>query len=216
MWFFVVGLAIVVVIGVIAVVLSRDDGDDAGEADGVEVAASVQIEGTSLASFQPGGDDPAVGEPAPTATGADFDGNGVTVGGGGQPQVVVFLAHWCPHCRAEVPRIVDLARSGGIPPGVDLVAVATETERGRENYPPSEWLDREGWPGSVLVDTGSSEVANAYGLSSFPFFVVLDDQGRVVTRQSGELAPEELRDLVDLAGRASSSTSSTPTTIAGP
>jgi len=218
MWFFVGGVAIVVLIGVIAVFVSRGDGDDRSETPGAtEVAASVEIEGASLSPFQPGDDDPAVGEPAPAVAGEDFDGAAVTIGEGGRPQLVVFLAHWCPHCQAEVPRIADLARGGGIPSGVELVGVATSTTSGRDNYPPSEWLEREGWPGSVLVDTAGNEAANAYGLSSFPFFVVLDGEGRVVERQSGELTEDQLRDLVDQALRSSSSsTSSTSTTIAGP
>lgn len=213
LWFFVAGLAIVVVIGVVAVLLSRDDSDDGGSdtAAASEVAASVQIEGNSLDTFRPEDDDPAVGQPAPVATGEDFDGTAVTIGEGGRPQLAVFVAHWCPHCQAEVPRIVTLAQSGGIPSGVDLVGVATSTDEARPNFPPSEWLQEEAWPGAVLVDTASNEVANAYGLSSFPFFVVLDDQGRVVTRQSGELSEDQLRALVDEAARSSTPPTSSST-----
>ena len=38
----------------------------------------------------------------------------------------MFLAHWCPHCQAEVPRLVELAEQGAFD-GVDVTAVATGT-----------------------------------------------------------------------------------------
>ena len=40
--------------------------------------------------------------------------------------MVVFLAHWCPHCQAEVPELVELAKEG-VFDGVDVTAVATGT-----------------------------------------------------------------------------------------
>ena len=57
-----------------------------------------------------------------------------------------FVAHWCPHCQAEVPRIVALAEQGRLPEGVDVAAVSTAVDATAPNYPPSAWLDRVGWP----------------------------------------------------------------------
>jgi protein-disulfide isomerase len=41
--------------------------------------------------------------------------------------------------------------------------------------------------------------AAAYGLSAVPFFVVVDDEGQVVFRVSGELDTPQLDALVDAA-----------------
>ena len=30
----------------------------------------------------------------------------------GSPQLIVVMAHWCPHCQAEIPRIVDWNTDG--------------------------------------------------------------------------------------------------------
>jgi len=215
LWFFAGGLAVVLVIGVIAIAASRDDGsDDDGDAAGAEVAAAVEIDGRPLPAFQSGGDDPATGERPPVVIGEDFEGRQVTIGERGTPQLLVFLAHWCPHCQAEVPRIVAFGNAGGIPSGLDVVAIATNTKRERDNYPPSAWLAREGWSWPVLLDTANGEVATAYGLGSFPFFVAVDSEGRVVARASGELGDDAIADLV---GRALDGVdpSSTPST-AGP
>jgi thiol-disulfide isomerase/thioredoxin len=109
--------------------------------------------------------------------------------------MVVFVAHWCPHCQAEVPRIVALAKAGKVP--VPIVGVATGTDPSAPNYPPSAWLQREGWPYPVLVDTKTATAARAYGLPGYPFLVFVDAQGRVVRRLSGEVAPSDLTKLFD-------------------
>jgi cytochrome c biogenesis protein CcmG, thiol:disulfide interchange protein DsbE len=200
-WFFTGGIAVVLLVGVIAVVVSRgdDDTEPGGSAGTTEIAASVALDGQSLPVATNDGADPAVGERGPIARGADFDGNPVSIGDRDRPQLVVFLAHWCPHCQAEVPRIVAFDASGGFPTALEVIAVATGTSADRDNYPPSTWLEAEGWAGTVLVDTANGSVANAYGLSSYPFFVLLDADGSVLARDSGELSDQALRDLVALA-----------------
>jgi thiol-disulfide isomerase/thioredoxin len=164
----------------------------------VDPEGTVSITGAPLVSFSDPASDPAVGQAAPQAFGADFDGSEVRIEPTGEPTAVVFLAHWCTHCQAEVPRIVDLAAAGGTE-GVRLVAVATANDPLRPNYPASEWLDREGWPAEVLVDDGSSSVGAAFGVSSYPFFVMLDTEGNVLFRVSGELDPASLEQLFVIA-----------------
>ena len=106
-----------------------------------------------------------------------FDGSKVTIGPTGKPQVVMFLAHWCPHCQAEVPRIVELAKDGAFE-GIDVAAVATGTNADAPNYPPSAWLEREQWPFPVMVDSPEFTAAQAYGLPSYPYFVFADARGQ--------------------------------------
>ena len=142
-----------------------------------------------------GGDDDAVGGPAPEATGEDFDGDAVTVGGEAA-QVIAFVAHWCPHCQAEVPRIVEWIADGELPEDVPIRLVATGTDERQPNYPPSAWLEEEGWEGPVLVDSAESLVGEAFGVSAYPFFVAVDADGEVVARTSGELTLPQLKSLL--------------------
>lgn len=163
--------------------------------------ATVAISGSPLVRFADPASDPAVGQAAPRAVGAGFDGSEVRIEPTGEPTVVVFVAHWCPSCQAEVPRIVQLAAAGGTE-GVRLVGVATANDPLRPNYPASEWLDREGWPAPVLVDDKASSLATAYGLSAYPFFAVLDGDGNVLFRVTGELDPASLELLFSIAGES--------------
>lgn len=145
------------------------------------------VEGDILPFFQSGGADVAVGADAPNITGKDFDGSDVIIGDSGTPTAIVFLAHWCPHCQAEVPRVQEwLDATGGVE-GVDIVSVATSINSARPNYPPSDWLEREGWTPPVVVDDTDSSVYQAYGGGGFPYWVFLDADGSVAARSAGEL-----------------------------
>jgi cytochrome c biogenesis protein CcmG/thiol:disulfide interchange protein DsbE len=122
----------------------------------------------------------------------DFDGRTIEVGGPtGAPYALVFLAHWCPHCQAEVPRLVDASQNGRIA-GVEVIGVTTGTTDAQPNYPPSAWLAREDWPFPVLVDDGGGSAAKAYGLGGYPFMVFVDANGTVVGRHSGEMSESDL------------------------
>ena len=70
--------------------------------------------------------------------------------------------------------------------------MATAIDPARPNYPPDAWLKREQWSAPVLVD-GDGSVADAYGLSAFPYWVAVDREGKVVMRATGELAARAAR-----------------------
>ena len=191
----VVGAAVVLA-GILAVVLSAGGGSSSsggGVKPGQVEIAPVAVSGTPLPTLTDPTNDPAVGKTAPTLTGVTFNRSPVTIGNTGQAHVVIFVAHWCPHCQAEVPRIVSLAKAGPIP--VPIVTVATGTDSSAPNYPPSAWLAREGWPYPVLVDSKTETAATAYGLPGYPFLVFVNAQGQVVGRLSGEIAPSDLTKL---------------------
>lgn len=199
-WVFPAVVGAVVALGILVVVVARSSSDEGTSAKGastsanaVEVAAEVTTGGTALPDYTATGKDPALGAPAPTLGSVDFQGRNVEVGGAtGSPYAVVFLAHWCPHCQAEVPRLVSLAKNGRIE-GVDVVGVATGTSRTNPNYPPSAWMARENWPFGVMVDDASFRAANQYGLTGYPYMVFVDANGKVVGRTSGEVEATDLQ-----------------------
>jgi thiol-disulfide isomerase/thioredoxin len=149
-----------------------------------------------LSPFASRATDTAVGSSMPTLTGTGLDGKSIEIAPTGKPQVLVFVAHWCPHCQAEVPRIVTLANDG-VFDGVDVTAIATGTNSGYPNYPPSAWLKNDQWPFRVMADSGAFTAARAFGLSSYPYIVFVDAAGKVVGRTSGEIAPGDLTKMVE-------------------
>lgn len=162
----------------------------------IEVSPKVKVIGTKLPTSADVGSsrDPAIGKTAPTLVGKGFDGKKVTIGGPGAPRIVVFLSHSCPHCQVEVPLIVELAEEGALD-GVEVETVTTNTSKRLPNYPPSEWLEREDWPfPTVLLDDTKLRAFFASGGEAFPYFVLLDGDGVVVARASGELPKSVIRD----------------------
>ena len=94
--------------------------------------------------------------------------------------MVVFLAHWCPHCNAEIPVLQEWEAQGGIPEDLQVVGVSTAVGAGPTELParPSGSPRRGGtWP--VLADDAELTAANAYGVTAFPFLTFIDADGNV-------------------------------------
>lgn len=163
--------------------------------------ANVVVDGQALEVFAGNGaPDPAVGMAAPGLRGVSPYGSNVVVDvADGKPKLVVFLAHWCHVCQAEVPKIVEWVGPGIQTNGVDVYGVATAVDETKGNYPPGVWLRGEKWPFPSLLDTKDKAAATAYGLSAFPFFVAVDAQGNVVARASGALDQAEFNNLLEAA-----------------
>jgi len=176
--------AVVIVAAIVAMVLSSDPGSG-GRSE--PASDPIGITGQPLATFTGSGADPAVGQVIPTLTGTDLDGNPITIGPDDGPVAIAILAHWCPHCQAEVPVIVDYLASTGMPDGVRLVGLSTSINRAQPNYPPSAWLKNEGWTAPTMTDDANNRALGALGVRSFPGFVFVDGEGRVVQRASGEI-----------------------------
>lgn len=162
---------------------------------------AVSIIGESLLPFSGQTDeDPAVGAPTPEISGFDFMGSPISVINDGRPKVVLFLAHWCPHCQREVPAIELYLVDNEFPEGVDVYSVATASSPTRPNWPPSAWLTEEGWSFPVLVDDEQSSAFRAFGQGDFPYFVFVDAQGNVALRLIGEQEPAQLASLMESLG----------------
>jgi cytochrome c biogenesis protein CcmG/thiol:disulfide interchange protein DsbE len=194
---------VIVLAAVAAIVLSNLGGSGGGSSDlpsdvpsaSVPDGAGPVITGTSLPPLESPTNDAAVGMIIPTVTAP-----GGSIALDGTAKILLFLAHWCPHCQAEVPLVQAWVDGGSLPPSVELISVSTAIDPARPNYPPDAWLEREGWTAPVIVDeTGS--VGDAYGLTAFPYWVFVDAAGQVVGRITGELTTEQLDTIAaDLAG----------------
>ena len=188
---------VVVVIGLAALiaVVGTGGGDSASAQN--EVAA-VSVSGTPLSAAEgsgllPRATDTAVGQTVPALSGTSFGGGSLTYGVPTAPTVYLFVAHWCPHCQAEVPRIVGWLDDGSLPANVSWRIVSTAVEKSRENYPPSAWLAKVRWEGPVVVDSAGGDAATAFGLRSFPYLVFTDAKGVVQQRATGELSLADLK-----------------------
>ena len=192
----IVGGVIAAVIAIAAIVaISASSKKDSAAVGSVQEFSEVTVTGDELPAFDSAvKPDPAVGMLAPVLSGKGFTGNVVTTESTGTPTLVVFLAHWSPHCQREVPLLVEWEKSGKMPAGIDILAVTTGTDSANPNYPPSEWLARENFPATwpVMADSADKVGGNAFGLAGYPYFVLVGGDGKVLWRASGEIPMDEL------------------------
>lgn len=208
------GVAVLLIGGIVFFATRGDDSTaDGNDPDTTEQPGTsfpdsqpVTITGDALPAFDPNAaTDSAVGMPAPVLSGLNFVGDEVTVDAPTDgPYMVVFLAHWCPHCNAEVPRLLDWKNSGAVPDELNVVGVATANAEGQVNYPPSSWFSNKGWSWPVIVDESlgagtAGKAAVAYGASGWPYFVIVGADGLVKARASGEQEVSAIQAIVDEA-----------------
>lgn len=201
-WLWPAVAAVIVLAAVVAIVLSQGSSGGSSARPSGSPAASLApgsgptVRGSGLTVLANPGNDASVGAAIPEVEGTSFDGSPVAIARDGRPKVLLFLAHWCSHCQAEVPVVQDWLDAGGGPDDVDLISVATAIDPTLPNHPPEAWLEREGWTVPVIVDPAGT-VADAYGLSAFPFWVFVDADGTVAARRTGELSIADLEGLID-------------------
>jgi len=187
----VIGGAVVLLL-IAAVVFGNEEvGTEYGE---------VEIQGEALPLMPQAApiDDTATGLAYPAVKGQDFDGDTVTIDHtDGRAKGIVFLAHWCTHCQAEVPRVQAWLDSTGGNADVDLYAVATSMNSGQPNFPPSSWLERENWTVPTLRDDQDNSTLLAYGAGGFPYWVFTNADGTVAIRTAGELSIEQLETILN-------------------
>src|SRR4051812_5911072 len=137
---FAIVLGGIVLIGVVAVVLTvggggGSDHDKSTSAAGVKQTQPVEVAGTTLPEAPKSGADPGVGMTIPDVRGASFDGTSVDIVKDGTAKVIVFAAHWCPHCQKELPIIADYLKTHPMPPEVKLLTMSTSVNADAPNYP---------------------------------------------------------------------------------
>ena len=153
----------------------------------------VEAEGEMLSQLEDPNNDPARGKIAPVVNGFGFDGAPLTIAPTGKPMLVVFLAHWCPHCNAEIPRLIEWKDSGAMPADLGVVGVSTGARDDAPNWPPSQWVVDKAWPWPVMADNEDQSAAVAFGVSGYPGLILLNGDGKVLARRSGEASIDELK-----------------------
>jgi thiol-disulfide isomerase/thioredoxin len=107
--------------------------------------------------------------------------------------VLNFWATWCPPCREEIPLFINMQEKYGTR-GLQIIGVAIDKLEDVKNF---QGFDAINYP--VLV--GQEEVMalmQRYGnrIGSLPYSVVIDRQGRVLSRRIGAYQPAEIETLL--------------------
>jgi len=192
---FIIGGAIVLVVG-LAVAIGVSLVDE--PLDGNLPEGETTISGDALPEYAGENDiNISVGLQAPLFSGPDQNSEIISLEKNGKSKILLFLAHWCPHCQAEVPIVQEYIDTFGLPADVEVIGILTSIDRSRDNYPPHDWLAKEGWSETQIYDL-DREIGTVYGLNAFPYWVTLDKDLKVVNRVTGKLTPDQITVLINV------------------
>ncbi|MBW3139067.1 TlpA family protein disulfide reductase [Ferrimonas balearica] len=124
-----------------------------------------------------------VGEPAPHAIVAGWEGGSQALPQAGQRQLLYLFAPWCQICDLTIDHVDALRESGR---AVHLVALSFE-----DRAEVAEFLD--GHPELGPVWLGNNQLARDYQVPAFPAYVIVDEEGSVLARRVGYLPGWALR-----------------------
>ncbi|WP_299657214.1 DsbE family thiol:disulfide interchange protein [uncultured Tateyamaria sp.] len=122
-----------------------------------------------------------IGAPAPPLTDAQLaDYTPVAEGdlARGEVTLVNFWASWCPPCRAEHPKLLEMAAEG-----IPIVGVNFRDTEG----PASQYLDNDGNPFVAVAFDPAARSAIDWGVTAPPETFILDADGTVLFRFQGPL-----------------------------
>jgi peroxiredoxin len=95
----------------------------------------------------------------------------------GKPVLLIFLTTWCPTCRSEIPHYKVIYGTYG-QRGLEVVGIDIEEPKNRV----SQFAAKNQIPYKTLLDE-KGRVAGAYGIVGIPTMVLINRDGKVLTRK---------------------------------
>jgi peroxiredoxin len=134
-----------------------------------------------------------IGEVAPDFTLESDNGEEVSLSSlKGNYLLVDFWASWCKPCREENPNVVKAFNDFNAK-GFDILSVSLDRDS-------SAWknaIEEDGLTWNQVID-GSGDIASTYGISSIPFTLLLDKEGKIIAKNlRGEELTNKLKELLN-------------------
>ena len=145
--------------------------------------------------------DVAVGYPIPLAEFSNPDGTSTVISPDTEsPQIIFFVAHWCPHCQDELEDLTEVLSTSNTE-GIITHIVSTSTDALKPNYPPTEWIEDSGISefATVHYDDESNLAGQTFGSDGqIPYTVIVDKDGTVLFRALGNAGIEGTIELYEI------------------
>lgn len=112
----------------------------------------------------------------------------------GKILLVNFWATWCPPCLKEIPEFVKL-QAEYQDRGVQFVGIALEDKQPVQDYQSRMKVNYPLLIGGEDAAILAQRLGNV--INTVPFTVIVDQQGKIVHRQLGELSREKILEVVE-------------------
>jgi thiol-disulfide isomerase/thioredoxin len=135
------------------------------------------------------------GGPAPQFTAQTLDGETFTNASlSGRVTLLQFWATWCPVCRNDEPAVDNIERTFA---GKGLIVLAVDVGESEETV--RTYLQANPRSCRVVVNDARS-LAARFGVHGYPYYVLIDSQGKIAGIQNGSGGEASLQYLVSRAG----------------
>jgi thiol-disulfide isomerase/thioredoxin len=112
----------------------------------------------------------------------------------GKTVLVQFWTTWCPHCRKDQSPVDSITRDFE---DKGLVVLAVDVDESKNTV--TKYLQKN--PRSCQIALAkNTDLATLFPPSSFPTYVLIDHNGRMVGTKKGEAGEQGLRNLLSRAG----------------
>ncbi|HBY58413.1 MAG TPA: hypothetical protein DEH78_01240 [Solibacterales bacterium] len=135
------------------------------------------------------------GQPAPELEAMDIRGRPFRLSDHkGKVVLLDFWTTWCPPCRTDGPSLNKLYRKHG-GKGLEVVGISVSEDRSVVE----SFLTEHRYEFPVVLTT-ENPMARPYQVATFPTYVVIDREGRVVSAAEGDQGLSGIRKLLKKAG----------------
>lgn len=140
---------------------------------------------------------PLVGQPAPEAVLPALDGSTFDLAAyRGRPVILNVFASWCAPCRLEHPQLIQMSRD----PRFVVIGLAYRDDPADT----TAFLEELGNPFAAVAIDRQGAAAVRFGLTGVPETYVIDANGIVIRKFTGEITPRDAVELTRLAAGAGS------------
>jgi len=113
----------------------------------------------------------------------------------GKVALIQLWATWCGYCRKDQAVLEKLATEFR---SKDLIVVAVEADGERAKV--EQYLKENPRPNVKVVLNQDSDLPEMVGAEGFPFYILLDKEGKVAGVQRGSGGEPSLREMLTLVG----------------
>ena len=145
---------------------------------------------TSLAFSQSDDREPAPRFHAKTLEGEQFTNESIK----GKVVLFQFWTTWCPYCKSEESLVNDITKEFA---DMGLIVLAVDVAESKKKV--LEYL-KEHPRKCRIVLTSDTNLAAMYAANSYPIYVVVDRDGKIVDTQRGAGGERALRRMLEGAG----------------